>query len=682
MPFEFGSLTTQTKKKEIGLNKKNPILFTDIKSNKMVVFLFDGFYPQSLLNAFKIWIRKSLPNHSILGLSTVLVDIKSDELTQIVDFYSRLHIDFNTYLKEYEQYEKVYVTLGRAIYAVTESDDISIEDFYDFIFNKTYFYSPKLKAKVFPIDHPTSMFKDSLQSWMPADRARTHFAEFQFKCINNNFDFLVQEAKKDEPYYLTFFNTKEEVSNFFLENKEYSSITAYDIETDSFDFYLGHIGCITLSLDGINGYYLPIELIDINQFADFMMNKKIIGQNLKFDNKFIRKLSGKSLYVYSDTMVLAQTLCEFRRNSLKSLAWYYTTLGGYDSELEEFKKKFKIKTYLDIPTPILAKYASLDPVVTFRAYREMSEQLESIDKKFPPKGNGKTIKYFYEEIMMPSYREFIDIEYEGMYVNKENHEKLTQRILTDLEVTKKFILETLLITNEDFNLDSSKQLGIHIENALKWKNYGRNKAGEYLTGDEQIVRWVKDGNSGAKELQKYRSLSTLLKTFMGHPGTTEGWREYFREHSDGSTRIHAKFGIGVAESKRNTCRDPNLQQMPAHGTYAKDFKKIMDVPPTDNNGDYLFGSLDYASLQIRLCAIDSQDKTLCNIYKSDPDPDLHSTTGYDLIKASNYTFIQFEDKGTKYELYELQPVLVLRRGEELEVLAKNILDSDEFIKVV
>lgn len=681
MGFEFG-LSKQMKKKEASIVQKNPLILTDIKSShNMIVCIFDTFYPKSLVTSIKKWININLPDFSVVGITATTLDIVGEDLKGVVDFYTRNKIDFDKVLEPFKSYNKVYIPFGRAIYAITQSDDISVEDFYDFIFNPTYFFSPDLRGYCFPVDHPFALFKNMNGSFVPCDASRTHFAEFQLKKIKSRFSQLISDIEVPE-IGLIDLDTQEKVDNFIQEYKDYEGEVAFDIETDSLNFMEGNIGCITLAFNENEGYFIPIEFIDLKTFVDFMSNKKVVGQNLKFDNKFIKKFAKKIFKVYSDTYILSQTLCEFRGNSLKALAWYYTKHGGYDRTLDTFKKKYNVNNYLSIPHSILKLYAIMDAVVTFQAHKKMQLQLSWIDETFLPKPGEKTVRYFYEEKVMPSYREFIEIEYEGMHVNTENHEKLTLKILEDIKAEKDKIYKLFNTSEAELNLDSSKQLGKFIEYNLGWKDYGRGKTKEYSTGDDQIVRWIKDGNAGAKELQKYRSLATLLKTFMGLPRTKEGWREYFQVHEDGTVRVHANFGIGNAESKRNTCSNPNLQQMPAHGAYAKEFKKLVSVPPPIGDDDFLLGTLDYASLQIRLCALNSMDPVLCNIYKTDSNPDLHSTTGYSLVKANEFNFIKLTlDNGEVLDLYELQPIMVNRLNEEICINTIDIQPTDIFLRI-
>ena len=45
--------------------------------------------------------------------------------------------------------------MGRALYSITKSDNLSLKGFYDYIFNETFFYASELQSYIFPIDNIT-----------------------------------------------------------------------------------------------------------------------------------------------------------------------------------------------------------------------------------------------------------------------------------------------------------------------------------------------------------------------------------------------------------------------------------------------------------------------------------------------------------------------------------------------
>jgi DNA polymerase I-like protein with 3'-5' exonuclease and polymerase domains len=674
--FNFGGLSLHTKKKEIDIPKRNPFLHLErIESSPyQVCVVLDTFYPVSLIKSLKLWLNKTLKVSYCITVVTNL-DCKSDDIKQIIDFYTRNSIDIKNSLPE-DFTNCIYLSVGRSLYSFTHSDDLDIAYFYDIVFNKSYFYSPIVESYVFPIDYLYLLFKSSNNSFLINDNARMKFASYQLKQITDLGNTLIHD-RNIPTYSLHVLTAKKDIDEFLYKYMEFNGILSVDIETSSLSFIDGIVGCISMCLDRNNTYFLQVEHVDKSLLNTFLSNKKVIGQNYKFDYKFLKHNEINSPYPVSDTMVLGQTVNEARSNSLKTLSFLYTKFGGYDNELQTFKKKYKVTNYLDIPMSILPKYAGMDALVTFIVHEEMQKQLSWMDVEFPVE-EGLTFRQYYENIAMPVYREFFDIEYEGMYIDMEKLDVVSNSITTDLHNLEKEILESLNTDKNSLDINSSKQLGIFFEKN-KWTCFGRGKDGTYSTGDDQLIRWGKEGHKEAKLLQKYRSLSTLQDMFVGKENGEEGWRSNIVLHDDNTYRMHPKFGVLMAGSKRNTCKDPNLQQIPARGAYSSEIKHCITVPPEDEDGRYLFGTLDYNSLQIRLCALDSMDKFLCNLYKTDSDPDLHSTTGFSLIKENTYTFFKVKQEDVEYEFYELQNINIIRNGEKMEIMAKELDVNDVIV---
>jgi len=679
MAFEFGNISVKAKKKELNINQKNPVIHVSDKGSKVqYCFVLDTYYPRSIVYPFLKWIDKNIRNNSYIVLVATTLDCKADELKQIVDFYSRNTIQIDDYLPDNFN-NVIYMSVGRSIYTFTESDELSVETFYDFIFNKTFFFAPKVKSYVFPIDYLMLLFKEINGNWVPKDSSRMNFANLQIrKMVDIGLELSLDRDIPEINIHCLL--DEKEIDRFLFNRKHSNAITAIDTETSGLDFVRDELGCITISSDESNAYFLDAKKINKNLFKEYAATKTIIGQNFKFDYKVLKHNGFICPLPYSDTMVLGQTLNEMRGNSLKALAYIYTKYGGYEKELDEFKKKYKVKSYLDIPFNVLYKYAAMDAVVTYIVHKEMQKQVDWIDQNFPVKDNGYTVRKFYEEVMMLGYKEFFELEYEGMYVDKNKCDEVSNAIIAEIAKNKSKIYE-LFKTNENLlNLDSAVQLGKFIEYELGWKCYGRTKTNVYATGEEQLVRWIKDGHTEAKLIQKVRSLSTILGMFVGTPGTNEGWREYLvKDDISDLYKMHPTFGVGATSSKRNNCQDPNLQQVPSHGIFAEEIRGVFTPPPSDEKGDYVFATLDYASLQIRLCAIDSNDSFLCNLYKTDLDPDLHSTTAYELIKDNDFNFIEIEQDGKKYEFFENEEISVIRDNQEIKILAKDIQIEDKLL---
>jgi len=588
------------------------------------------------------------------------------EPNKIIDFYADRCIDLKQYIKP----KSKIITVGRALYSIIKSDDLDIKGFYDIIFNKTYFYAPDLDSIIFPIDNLYNFINPRKNKIL--DNWSYIFAKHQ---IRNAFMIEFPKIEKQR--------IKKEViedPNVWLQaNKDKACKMACDIETKLLDPWHpdSEILEVTISFDGITGYLLDWKKVDIYLFSEFIKNKMLIMQNGKYDTKFfiLKGVPRENINIYHDTWNASHVINEMQRSSLKSDAWLYTIHGGYDRELDLYKKKYPEckNDYSRIPEEVRYPYAIMDAIVTYQIYEQQVKEIERIDRAFPvqekfPESQWSLKKYFYD-IVMPAVNVFLDIELEGMCVDWNLLEKYSLELEKLISEKKDEIIKSLKV---DFDLDSGNELGAVLE-MLGWKDYGRSKEKPkpglikklnadlkinniYLTGDDQLIQWINDGHKEAKLIQEYRALKTLMNTFVGKREDNSGFFQY-RKRDD---RIHPTFGPFLTSSHRNWSQNPNGQNIPKHGERAKWYRRIF-IPPSE---DYVIDEKDASGFQLRIGAIYSQDKEMKKVF-TELGGDMHSMTAQFVLRRDlsleefiklkkagddNIKEIRFKAKGINFQL--------------------------------
>ena len=706
--FEFGGESLTVNKKMKSPSAISVELYSKSTGDGHVLVLLDSVPTPDVLRALPIHLSKVFSSMKFDVVALTSAKISQEDIAKygVLKFFKDNRKDvFKSYIIPGET---VIVTMGRAIIGLNLASDINIDGFYDNILGKSYYYSQDTACYVFPVDHFEDIFKKnpSTGSWQIQDSFRSVFAASQFSYIINNYPNLKNPPLPTRPTIIRL-PTAEVISKFFM-NHKLPEMVSWDIETTGFDFMEDKVICMTISFDGKTGYFLPWDLINKDELNEFLDNKIQLGQNLKFDCKFLRQNGVPNARIDEDTLIMGQIIGEGRANSLKALAYYYTPYGGYDRELDEYVDKYAPSNYGEIPDKILSTYATMDAIVTRLTYTGMKAQLENIDKENPPEEKGAyTLYQYYKQIRLPAVNAFIDIEMGGVYVDMkrwdinsnlalQNLNNLAKEIGKELEIDKyigtpEYTLAVSFGVEEDeedsCNIYSNPYFKIinspaKLGKLLKWAGWseqGLSLSGDYLTGDDQLLRWDKGGRHAASRLRIFRSYRTLLKTFLGAPGTKEGWRKYIRQHPDGSYRIHPTYRVMGAESGRCTCDSPNWQQIPSGSIGAELVKQIISVP--DPN-EYYLATLDYSSLQVRLAAIDSQDEYLTRIYREDPDADLHSVTAYEVFcrgREFEVEEITVTDNGVTKTFFAHEKVQIKREGQCITVVAANLQQGDSLV---
>lgn len=554
----------------------------------------------------------------------------------VTDYYNQHSVDLRQYIPSWSK----IITFGRALIAITRSSDLSVDTFYDFVFNKTHVFAPELKSYVFPVDpFEITMFHDT-------------FKKFFFK---KQVLFASRMNVTKRRVFKPILHKIDEPNSFLKEYIGHDCTLAWDLETVGLDMFdsSAPVICMTLSFDGKEGYYLPFDKIDISILSDFFKGKKGIGSNLKFDIKWLvlKGVDRDNLVIVGDTVHLGHLLNEMRPNGLKPTTWIYTDLGGYENELDEYKRKYpKVKKdYSLIPPSILFEYATIDPIASYRVHEAMIEQIRWIDKEFPlPDGSTWSLERYYYEIIIPSLNSFVDIELEGMRIDIEKLRTLSKELDQSIIEKRKEIEKALGIEGREINIDSNEQLGILLE-SLGWESVERAKKGHYKTNTDILSSWAKMGHEEAKLILEYRELGTLMKTFVGREFEKTGFFQYIK--ADG--KVHPTFKVAMTSSLRSKCENPNMQNIPKHSSgYAK---KIREFFIPDNIEQFYIGESDGAGLQLRLEAQLTKDPAMKTVF-TELGGDMHSMTGQEIFmpEISLEEFISLKKTDEKVKDYRFK----------------------------
>ena len=677
--FSFGGINVASKKAVLNIKTIDEIVLLDHSEKRSdypfpVVVLADQIYSPRKLSMITAFLNSAgLSSFKIVSALNCIPRADIVKKEGLINFYSTNRSDFKSEIPD----GAVIVTLGPALYSLTRSDDVYP------IYCKN-FLSSKLSIffeghHVFPLESMDSVFADGYTQG-PVDSFVTKIMLFQLK-------HLVSSHKNFQPR-IPKINlvdvTTPKMAQELLQSWGYveDQLICVDLETSSLDFMLGEIGCVTITLDGVTGYFFPWKFFEDSPHLkkilnDFLGRNRCLGANLKFDLKFLWRFGVPDIRVAEDIVQMGHTLDEQRSNSLKTLAYFYTPWGGYDYDLEAYLKKTGIDNYLEIPHDILFPYATMDVIVTWHVYHSMLNHMRELDRsvfKENPKKTHHTLESFYSEKRMPSSNLYAKMEFKGVYIDVDKLSENRSKVIGYIEDLKVKMGEAMKVPPH-FDWGSPKKLGLLLEE-LGWEDLGRNASGEYQCSDFQLERWARY-HDGAKLIQDYRTAKVILNTFLGDKKGSKGWTQYLRYHEeDDSWRMHAQFNVMGTETGRSRCSNPNLQNVPTAVAFSKEVKECVSVPDKE---DYYLVTLDYSALQMRLAAADSMDPALCKAFMNKETSDVHSLTGYGVFvtgKKWDIEIVEVEDDHGKYKFLGGQIIETENRGE---IFAKDLKEDDVLV---
>lgn len=569
---------------------------------------------------------------------------------------------------------KVIITIGRALYAITRGDDIpNWQEFVEYQFNPTYFYTAlgTSRTRVYPFPSLDEFFaKDNFENKVYVKHQLTEIKKYLAGDI---------DSREVEPYS---YEIVDDANEFLRSNLKGSEMWAFDTETRGLNPYIENpaIKCLTLSKDGKTAYYLRFMdvntgeiFIDISILSEFLLVKKQIWANGKFDCKWLEKFNVKNCRVDEDVILLFHFLSTERsRNSIKTNCWMLG-FGGYERKLDDVKSKLKIKDdYTKIPEIYIAEYASIDVIVTFRLF-ELGLKLAALQPR---------VFQVYHQVLevIPA---FLAIEMRGAdidfdYTNKINKELL----LTMKDITANIKRELNLLADNDVN--SPEKLGKAIEK-LKWPCLGRTFRGFYNTADTELKEWEKLGYTQATLIMEYRKISKLQQTFIGSTETSTGVSmfgdEFDIEPKDEGlmkyicydTKIHPGYNVAMADTARTKHSAPNIAAFPSQGKEAKIFKPVIKCPD-----DYYIMNMDVAGFQLRLGAIYSGDKNMMDAFIN-LGGDLHSMTCRNLfardLSIEEFMKVKKQEPHASFRIKSKRINFALEFGAIPKTLVENLKED-------
>lgn len=210
-----------------------------------------------------------------------------------------------------------------------------------------------------------------------------------------------------------------------------------------------------------------------------------------------------------------------------------------------------------------------------------------------------SLDLFYN-IDMPTVEVLSDMQWNGMYVDKEELEQFGKELTSKLETITKIIYE---MAGEEFNINSTKQLGEILFEKMKLPVIKKTKSG-YST-DVDVLEKLKKEDPIIEQILEYRQLMKLNSTYV------EGLKPYINIKTN---RIHSFFHQTITATGRISSTEPNLQNIPTRFELGKRVRKVFKP---EKGKVYL--DADYSQIELRVLASISGDKHMIEAFKEGKD---------------------------------------------------------------
>ena len=303
-----------------------------------------------------------------------------------------------------------------------------------------------------------------------------------------------------------------------------------------------------------------------------LWNKGIEAKNLMFDIAIAGYILNSNINKYTIEYLANEyinfDIAEYLSNTEKTEAEQITLFDNADEPKED-------KTYI---------YA----YAIYKLYNVLIQKMEeagSID--------------LFNKIEMPLTEVLASMQYEGIYIDKQELLDFGKELQEKIDILTQEIYE---LTGEEFNINSTKQLGEILFEKLKLTVKKKTKTG-YST-DVDVLEKIKYEHPVIEKILEYRQLQKLNSTYV------EGLIPYIDE----TGRIHSKFHQTVTTTGRISSTDPNLQNIPTRMELGRKLRKVFKPEQ-----GCIFVDADYSQIELRVLAHISEDKNMIEAFCNNED---------------------------------------------------------------
>ena len=421
------------------------------------------------------------------------------------------------------------------------------------------------------------------------------------------------EAPKSKKEYQTVLTEKD--LKVWAKKLDKCKVFTIDTETSSLDTMTADLIGISLACDEGAGCYIPINhqyegmpkqapLTLIQKTLGMAISnnqKKLVGQNLKFDLPMLNRHGIRVEEFLGDTMLMSYVLNSTgTRHGLDRMALYYLDYEPMKYE-EVAGSASKQINFAQVEIPVATFYAAEDADITLRLFNHLNSMLED---------QPKLIKLL-KSIEYPMLHSLLRVEANGAKINGQMLSEYSDELALKIEELSK---DAFKMAGEEFNMDSPKQLVEILYNKLDLPVLKKTPKGQPSTNEDTLQRLAEEYDL-PKIIIEYRGLAKLKSTYtdslinIQHPVTR---------------RIHTSYQQAVTSTGRLSSIEPNLQNIPIKTAEGRKIREAFIA----EKGNVLI-SADYSQIELRIMAHLSGDKNLT--YSFNNNIDVHSATASEIF---------------------------------------------------
>ena len=446
-----------------------------------------------------------------------------------------------------------------------------------------------------PIEDTLEQFK--VEEW-DKEKVLKLFKELNFNRYIERFHLTGEKDSQEETYKVEFKTIEKSIEEVIDIIKAQKSMVFY-LQTESDELPEKIIkekiaGMSIYNPDTQEAYYIKLNQEEIVQLKNIFENADIKKTSINLTKVYILlKQVGITLDGIENDISIGAYILNPTNNKLdlKNLAMQYL--------------EFDIEEYIDEEDS--QKQMTLFEENTIQNDKKVSEKytlyayiIEKINTMILQKLKDTNSFELYTNIDMPTVEVLSSMQWNGMYVDKQELSAFGEELTSQIEVLTKEIHE---MAGEEFNINSTKQLGEILFEKMKLPVIKKTKNG-YST-DVDVLEKLKREDPIIGKILEYRQLMKLNSTYV------EGLKPFINPKTK---RIHSFFHQTITATGRISSTEPNLQNIPTRFELGKRVRKVFK--PEEGK---VYIDADYSQIELRVLAHISEDKHMIEAFKHNED---------------------------------------------------------------
>lgn len=254
---------------------------------------------------------------------------------------------------------------------------------------------------------------------------------------------------------------------------------------------------------------------------------------------------------------------------------------------------------------------TLIPGDDFRYTCTRAERTLRLKKILAPRLRELGMEELYYQVELPLVHVLADMEACGVKVDREQLKEMGDELGRKIHELTRVIFD---LAGEEFNINSTKQLGVILFDKLRLPVIKKTKTG-YST-DVEVLETLAAEHEIVEKILEYRQYVKLKSTYV------DGLTNLINPVTG---KLHTTFNQTITATGRLSSTEPNLQNIPIRLPEGRKIRKVF----TPSEPDHYIVTADYSQIELRILAHISQDERFTGAFNNNQD--IHTRTAAEVF---------------------------------------------------